>query len=46
MHKTKPYAISKNVVYDAFLRVKANRGSAGIDGQSIAEFEENLKDNL
>lgn len=46
MHKTKPYAISKNVVYDAFLRVKANRGSAGIDGQSIAKFEENLKDNL
>lgn len=46
MHKTKPYVISKNVVYDAFLRVKANRGSAGIDGQSITEFEENLKDNL
>ncbi|MFB5089334.1 group II intron reverse transcriptase/maturase [Psychrobacillus sp. PGGUH221] len=46
MHKTKPYVISKNVVYEAFLRVKANKGSAGIDEQSIAEFEENLKDNL
>lgn len=46
MHKTKPYVISKNVVYDAFLRVKANKGSAGIDEQSIEEFEGNLKDNL
>ena len=46
MHKTKPFVISKNTVYDAFLRVKANKGSAGIDGQSIEEFEENLKDNL
>ncbi|SES13408.1 RNA-directed DNA polymerase [Psychrobacillus sp. OK032] len=31
MHKTKPYVIYKNVVYEAFLRVKANKGSAGID---------------
>ena len=46
MHKTKPYVISKNIVYEAFLRVKANKGSAGIDEQSIEEFEENLKDNL
>lgn len=46
MHKTKPYVISKNVVYEAFLRVKANKGSAGIDEQSIEEFEGNLKDNL
>ena len=46
MKKTKPYAISKNIVYEAFLRVKANRGSAGIDDESIEEFEKNLKDNL
>ena len=46
MKKTKPYAISKNIVYEAFLRVKANRGSAGIDDESIEEFELNLKDNL
>jgi RNA-directed DNA polymerase len=46
MHKTKPYVISKNIVYEAFLRVKANKGSAGIDEQSIEEFEGNLKDNL
>lgn len=46
MNKTKPYEISKKVVYDAFLRVKRNKGSAGIDEESIAEFEVNLKDNL
>jgi RNA-directed DNA polymerase len=46
MNKTKPYAISKKVVYEAFLRVKANKGSAGIDEESIEEFELNLKDNL
>jgi RNA-directed DNA polymerase len=46
MNKTKPYAISKKVVYEAFLRVKANKGSAGIDEESIEEFEVDLKDNL
>ena len=46
MNKTKPYAISKRVIYEAFLRVKANKGSAGIDEESIEEFELNLKDNL
>src|SRR5919205_745673 len=46
MNKTKPYAISKKVVYEAFLRVKANKGSAGIDEESIEAFELNLKDNL
>ena len=46
MHKTKPYVISKKIVYEAFTRVKANKGSAGIDEQSIEEFERNLKDNL
>jgi RNA-directed DNA polymerase len=46
MSKTKSYEISKRVVYDAFLRVKANKGSAGIDEESILEFEMNLKDNL
>lgn len=46
MSKTKPYAISKNIVYEAFLKVKANKGSAGIDEESIQEFELNLADNL
>ena len=42
----KPFSISKRDVWDAYKRVKANRGAAGVDGQSIAEFEENLKANL
>lgn len=46
MSKTKPYAISKNIVYEAYLKVKANKGSAGIDEQSLEGFEQNLKDNL
>ena len=46
MKESKPYKISKQVVLDAFKRVKANRGSAGIDGQDIKAFEENLKENL
>jgi RNA-directed DNA polymerase len=46
MDKTKPYIISKHVVWEAYLRVKANKGAAGIDEQSITEFEEKLKNNL
>jgi RNA-directed DNA polymerase len=42
----KPFSVSKHDVWDAYKRVKANRGAAGVDGQSIAEFEENLKANL
>jgi RNA-directed DNA polymerase len=42
----KPFAISKRDVWEAYKRVKANRGAAGVDGQSIAEFEENLQANL
>ncbi len=34
------------MVWDAYKRVKANRGAAGVDGQSITEFEENLSANL
>ena len=42
----KPFTISKHLVMDAFKAVKANAGSAGVDHQSIADFEVNLKDNL
>lgn len=44
--KTKPYEISKTVVWEAYKRVKANKGAAGVDDESIEEFETNLKDNL
>lgn len=46
MDKTKPYEISKHIVLEAFQRVKANKGAAGIDDESLEEFEANLKNNL
>jgi RNA-directed DNA polymerase len=44
--KPKSFEISKRAVWDAYRRVKANKGGAGVDEQSIAEFEVDLKDNL
>ncbi|MGA2468980.1 MAG: group II intron reverse transcriptase/maturase [Thermodesulfobacteriota bacterium] len=46
MNKAKPFCISKWEVWEAYKRVKVNQGAAGVDGQSIAEFEEDLKNNL
>lgn len=42
----KPFRIDKRVVWEAWKHVKANRGAAGIDDESIEMFEANLKDNL
>jgi RNA-directed DNA polymerase len=44
--EAKPFDIPKREVWEAFKRVKANQGAAGVDGQSIAEFEANLAGNL
>ena len=44
--KQKSYCISKQEVWEAYKRVKANQGAAGVDEQSIADLEEKLKDNL
>jgi group II intron reverse transcriptase/maturase len=44
--EAKPFDISKRDVWEAFKRVKANRGAAGVDGQSIADFEGDLSNNL
>src|ERR1700741_5429253 len=46
MAEVKPYTISKQVVWEAYQKVKANKGAAGVDGQSIEAFETNLKNNL
>ena len=46
MSAPKSYEISKDVVWKAYLNVKANKGAAGVDGESIEEFEKNLKGNL
>lgn len=47
-HKSmaKSYEISKNLIWDAYQSVKRNKGSAGVDGETIAVFEQNLKKNL
>ncbi len=44
--KQKPFYISRHSVWEAYLRVKANRGAAGVDEQTLEDFERNLKDNL
>jgi group II intron reverse transcriptase/maturase len=44
--KSKPFEISKHVVFEAYRRVKANKGAAGVDDESIAAFEADLKANL
>jgi RNA-directed DNA polymerase len=44
--EAKPFCISKWEVWEAYKRVKANQGAAGVDEQSITDFEEGLKDNL
>src|SRR5881409_4303041 len=44
--KDKPFEISKWVVWEAYQKVKANDGAAGVDGESIEEFERDLKGNL
>ena len=46
MNQTKSYQIPKELIYAAYERVKANKGGAGIDEQSIKDFERNLKNNL
>ena len=46
MYKAKPFSISKSSVKAAWKSVKANKGSCGIDKQSIKEFEKNKSDNL
>jgi RNA-directed DNA polymerase len=46
LDKAKPFAISKRQVWEAYKRVKANQGAAGVDGQPIAGFEEDLENNL
>ena len=40
--KAKPFSISKQVVWEAWLKVKANQGSAGADEESITEFEKKV----
>ena len=46
MEPTKPFKIDKMLVWQAYQDVKQKGGAAGIDEETIEDFEENLKDNL
>jgi RNA-directed DNA polymerase len=46
MSEAKPFCISKMEVWEAYKRVKANKGAAGVDDQTIEDFEKRLKKNL
>jgi RNA-directed DNA polymerase len=46
MDRAKPYDIPKREVWEAYKRVRANQGAAGVDGQTIADFEVDLGNNL
>jgi RNA-directed DNA polymerase len=46
MESAKPFRISQREVWEAYKQVRANQGAAGVDEQSLAEFEEDLANNL
>jgi RNA-directed DNA polymerase len=46
MNATKPFTIPKRLVYDAWKAVKVNAGSAGVDKETIDDFEADLTNNL
>jgi RNA-directed DNA polymerase len=46
MTETKPFNISKRAVMTAYEKVKANKGTYGVDEQSIEDFDKDLKNNL
>ena len=46
MDRAKPFCIAKRDVWEAYKQVKANRGAAGVDGQSIEDFDRDLSKNL
>src|ERR1700749_1962095 len=46
MTSAKPYCIAKRTVWEAYQQVKANRGAAGIDDETIADFEQDLSRNV
>ena len=42
----KPFVIPKQLVWEAYRRVKANKGAPGVDRQSLDDFESDLRNNL
>jgi RNA-directed DNA polymerase len=46
MNQTKSFAITKREVWEAYKKVRRNKGSAGVDGIDFEKFESNLENNL
>jgi len=46
MGQTKSFDISKRQVWESYKKVRANKGSAGVDGVDFTTFEDNLENNL
>jgi RNA-directed DNA polymerase len=46
MGEAKPFGISKRAVWEAYRKVKENRGAAGVDRQSLEDFDQDLANNL
>jgi RNA-directed DNA polymerase len=44
--QVKPFVISKRLVWEAFFRVKANRGGPGVDGVTVEQYEQGMQNNL
>ena len=44
--KSKPVPVTKDMVREAYRKVRSNKGSAGVDQVSLQEFEGNLSKNL
>lgn len=42
----KSFVIPKQLVWEAYRRVVANKGAAGVDGQSLEDFDKDLENNL
>ena len=42
----KPFVIPRSMVWEAWRRVKANKGAPGVDGQALEQFEADLRNNL
>ena len=45
-YANKPFMIPMSLIWEAWLKVKKNKGAPGVDEQTISEFDENLKNNL
>ena len=44
--QVKPFDIPKQMVWEAYRRVAANKGAPGVGDETLDEFEEDLKNNL